>query len=355
MKHIKGISDFKVNEEVNFKKLWSDYKGYLIAIGLIAGISNYRDIKTTMGVDFRDDEISNIINDIKYRPEGDKRVLVNNIKKDLIKHIENIDMSESRKDKVIKDINDIKISILPKRYMNALRDKDLDAIGVHFPYVNYENGKIESAIVLNGDFFNYNIFSDNDKRLQRATIIHELWHMIDNSLAKTDKDKFLRYSDIIDLYKLLDKDIVTRTPAGEKKLERKLDKFLGLRKKFNKNNVTDTRKKEILKEYIMGNIDYMSSPSEVYARFHGLKQWLVDNGYMKSTNDNIKKEYLLKILETESLIDDTNNQRLDFFELIFFMNIDIDDVNSLDDEETIKYMNSLVTNFRDFDKTKRDA
>lgn len=357
MKYIKGINDFdSVNEEINLKKVWSDYKGYMIALGLIYGISHYRDIKTLLGVDFRSDEISNVINDIKYRPEGDKKVLVDNIKTDLIAHVESLDINEDRKKKVIEDIKNIKISILPKRYMNALRDKDMDAIGVHFPFVNYENGKIESAIVLNGDFFNYNIFSDDDKRLQRSTITHELWHMIDNSLAKTDKDKFLRYSDIMDLYKLLDKDIVTGTPEGKKKLEKKLDKFLDIREKFKKNNVPNSRKKEILKNYIMGNIEYMSSPSEVYARFHGLKQWLVDNGYMKSTNDSIKKEYLLKILETESLIDDTNEQRLDFFELIFFMKIDISDIEaSSDDDETIEYMNSIVANYKDFDKTKRDA
>ena len=351
MKYIKSVEEFNsINEELNIKGIWKEYKSYLIAIGLIAGVSNYTNIKATLGFELNQSEISKIVNDIEYEPEGDNKKMVDDIRKKLIAYVKyNDKIEESRKPKLIKDIQDIRISIPPKRFANAIgRSK---VIGVHFVYIDYPTNVVKNAVVLNADFFEDGFFSKSDNDLKITTTIHELFHFIDFKLNQ--KEKMGYYSDVLDLSTLLDMDIVTGNPSGKKKLSDKIYKFIKLQGGEGMSDAKLKHHHDQMMSILDGNMKYISDPAEVFARYHGLKMWMYDYGMIESPNDSISKDDIIEIMSKYNLIDMYKKQQIDFFELLFLMKIDFD--KEVKDDESLKGFNSMVANYKDFDNKKRDV
>ncbi len=366
MKHIKNIKDFEaINEEIGLKKIWKDWKGYLIALGVVAGISNYTNIKALLGGKLQNEEISDIVNDIENVPTGRNKILIDSIKTSLIDYIKsNKEITPSRRDSVIQAVNNVKIAIVPDRFAKGISGGDI--IGCHFNYVDYSipfDSKqdiyhyLREGIILNDKFFNDGIFVKSDDDVKKLAISHELWHLVDSNLGKVKGKEFDRYSDMLDLAKVLDKDIVTMTPSGKNKFDKKVKEFVKIRKSIGefKSRSTDKVADEV-KNILLGDMKYISDPAEVYVRYHGLKMWLYRKGYINSIDDNINKEHIMKALKDDDLINNFNNQHFDFFQLLFILNIDITDEKDTEgDIESLKNINSIVTNYREFDKTKRDA
>ena len=182
MKYIKDIESFEyLNEELNFRKMWGDYKGYLITIGLLAGISNYTNMKALAGYKLSHSEISNIVNDVSYKPDGKNKILVDTIKLNLIEYIKSSDkIDDYKKSSIVKSIDSLSIVIAPDRFADGIAEDNV--IGVHFMYIDYPTKKIKNAIVLNADKFNDGLFSKSDNKTKVSTVIHELWHFIDFKL-----------------------------------------------------------------------------------------------------------------------------------------------------------------------------
>lgn len=349
MKYIKNIENFEyLNEELDFRKMWGDYKSYLITIGLLAGISNYTNIKALAGYKLSHSEISNIVNDVNYKPSGENKVLVDTIKLNLIDYIKSSNKIEgSKKSSIIKAIDSLSIVIAPDRFADGIAQGNV--IGVHFLYIDYPTKKIKNAIVLNGDAFNGGLFSGSDDKTKVTTLIHELWHFIDAKLYTNNKsEKYGYYSDILDISELLDMDIVSYNDLGKKRLEKKIEII------FKRRGMKNTKKgKKYLASLIVENRKYITSPEEVFARFHSMKMWMFRNGIIDSPTDNITKDDIIKIIDDYDIVDLFAKQNIDFFELLFYMKIDFNSEN--DDSENLKGFNQIVSNYNDFNKNKRNV
>ena len=92
------------------------------------------------------------------------------------------------------------------------------------------------------------------------------------------------------------------------------------------------------------NNEYRSSPSEFYVRFHGLKKWMIDNGYLKDMNYQITQEKLIKVFNDKNASKAFFDFKIDFFEILFYMNVDMTGKTKSD----VSKANSIVANYNDF-------
>ncbi len=89
-------------------------------------------------------------------------------------------------------------------------------------------------------------------------------------------------------------------------------------------------------------LKYLTSPHEVYARFHGLKRFLLKNGYIHSMNDKITQQHIIDLTAYPRFL--KNMADFDFFELIFYLNIDFTGKT----ESDMTKANSIVANYNDY-------
>ena len=92
------------------------------------------------------------------------------------------------------------------------------------------------------------------------------------------------------------------------------------------------------------NMDYLKSSSEIYVRFHGLKRWMIQNGYLMDMNDVITQEKIIQILSDTKIITTANKYNLDFVELLFYLDVDFTGKELHD----FKKVNSIVANYTDY-------
>lgn len=357
MKHIKYRNEL-INEKIDFKK----WRNYLIAIGIGASIGAYMhkdEYKDIMAKKRRYDNMINVINDINSTPTDSQRVYIDSIKSSIIKQTEsNNKLTQAQKDKVISELKDIKIVMASQKDINSFKkSEDLTASASYLRYTDID-GTLRKVILVSED------------RLRKNSIFlsHELFHLVDDILGNDTQE----YSKLIEITKLLDKDIVTKTPEGLKKMDRKMRFFLKQTLSNPKNRVdNDKNNKEYkpkkdkpltreqlialkekviksLKDEVYENKDYMTSPAEMYARYSGLKHWLLKNGIIKDINEPITKKIIID-LYSEDLIKLLLNDEIDFYNLIFFLNIDpTEEVQSQEETEVLRKMNTIATNFSDY-------
>jgi hypothetical protein len=89
---------------------------------------------------------------------------------------------------------------------------------------------------------------------------------------------------------------------------------------------------------------YLTSPAEVYVRFHGLKRWMIKNGYLKDMNDLITQEKIIQVLGDERIIREHGPYDLDFIEFLFYLDVDFTGKEPHD----LKKVNSIVANYTDY-------
>lgn len=190
------------------------------------------------------------------------------------------------------------------------------------------------------------------------TILHELRHLVDDLLVDGRKE----YSELSNIIDILDKDIVLRNEAGETKIRKKVNDYIDI---MVKNTVApeylnSKRVKEIsnkLKDRYFNIIfldkstmDYLTSSSEIYARFHGLKRWMIKNGYLKDMNSKITQDIIIDMMQDKQFLNPEIINK-DFFQLIFYMDVDFTGKTKSD----VSKLNSIVTNYRDYISNEKPA
>lgn len=344
-------------EIINEKNAFTNWKNYVIALGLTVfiignGISNKIEEKKE-----RLENIYLLVNDINYKPSNEQQKYLDRIRMEIINDIKiNNRISESDKESVIAEINNIKIIIVSKDNLDKISDKDIAAC-----YIAYSDANLVKQKV---------IFIDKTQIIDSSiTLKHELYHLVDNILGKGNG----YYSQITDIVSILDKDIITKTPLGIKKLEDKLNFFI-TRDRRTKAEIDSVRKasvnriekttqsperlailKKVLindfKALIYSNTEYIIDPSEVYVRYNGLRQWLLKANYIKDINEPITKKIIIDIFSSNDIIEDIMSDRMDHFELLFFLNINPRIETQTEEEtNTLKKINSIVTNYSDYNK-----
>lgn len=348
-----------ITEKIEFKK----WRNYVLGIGVAFAILTYKldqakgeaDKKQTE-LDIRYNNLMNIINDINNTPTESEKIYLDQVKSEIIEEIKSSNkINRIDKEKVLKEIQNIRIIITSHKNINSVTDRGSNACYLRYVDTDETEKKI---ILVSRDRLNTN----------SVFVSHEIYHLVDNILG----DKKSYYSEISQIVDILDKDIITKTPAGIKKVEDKINFFIKNTKKNTKksdtipNTIKTSKAKskiteeEILKlrteivtslkNLIYASKDYMIEPSEVYVRYHGMKRWLLKNGYIKSVNDTITKKIIIDLFSTD-LLENLGNDEIDYFELLFFLNIDpTNEAESQDESETLKKMNSIATNYSDYVK-----
>jgi hypothetical protein len=91
------------------------------------------------------------------------------------------------------------------------------------------------------------------------------------------------------------------------------------------------------------NMDYLTSSSEIYVRFHGLKRWMIRKGYLKDMNSEITQDIIIKMMQSDDFYD-LNTSKKDFFQLLFYMDVDFTGKTKSD----MTKANSIVANYTDY-------
>ena len=344
MKYIKSKEDYLINEKIEIS-----WKELIIGLGIIYGINHYFGEERLPRMSGK--EIDKTISDINNVPSKEEDAFIKKIREDLISDIETTNNLDSiRKNKVISVINSIKFVCVDTKTMEIIGENK----GTMACYFRHFNEKMQpvSAIIV------------DRKRLSSlgasSIIIHELRHLVDDVLAGEPFDSE-DYSEFINIVDILDKDIVLGTQIGKKRLKQKIDFYsknlveLAIGGKIEDVKSEEGRKevREVEDQFrnnFIGmfddekNIKYLTSPAEIYVRFHGLKRWMIKNGYLKDMNDQITQEKIIQILGDEKLIKEHGKYDLDFFEFLFYLDVDFTGKEPHD----FKKVNSIVANYTDY-------
>ena len=267
----------------------------------------------------KEKSIEGIIYDLDNIPNKKENLIILKVKEDLVSDINLTKKIDSiRKIKIISIINNIKFISVDKEELETISNEK-EIMACYFRHYNKRSEEVRFIII------------DKDKLNSlgvNSVIIHELRHLVDDVLY----DDIDKYSEFINIENILDKDIVLRTPKGEKKLKEKIDIYTKLLVRITINSTNDKKilskvenefKDELIKLFNdKRNNDYITSPEEIYVRFHGLKKWMVKKGYLKDINDEITQDKIIKVLNDKSIIEEHNKYNLDFFELLFYLDFD---------------------------------
>jgi len=307
----------QTNEELINEKI--SWRGVIYGLCIAAMIKHYFPGKKKL----TKQEMHEIITDIDNRPTGKESILIKNVKTSLINDI----MSENnldtiQKNKLVNKINTIPFISVDKETIELVSGSE-GTLGCYFVYL--DGLKLVKVILVN----NERLTSDTSFS---ETILHELRHLVDNTLSN-DSDK--EYSELSNIIEILDKDIIVGNKEGQRKLKEKINIFV---KKVaynileDKSRINSPKVKEVIKDlekdyygiiYLdKEKMDYLTSPGEIYVRFHGLKRWMIKNGYLKDMNDQITQDMIIKMLD-DPKVSDKNFINKDFFQILFFLNIDL--------------------------------
>ena len=308
------------------------WKNFLIGLGIVVGLNysmnrlNSDKTNTTT--------ITELVNDVNNQPSESDYMTINTIKGNLINDINSEkNLDKSKKIKVINDINDIDFIFISTDAMESFDHKN--TLGCYFTYMTNDN-KYKKVILID----------KNRLKDTSPTIYHELRHLVDESIG--DKIEYSKSSEIV---KLLDKDIVSGSEIGKKKLKDKVTLFINNKVKLKKGKVRTAEINSKVNDLIgnimnilLDNQKYKCSPNEIYVRFHGMKRFMIDNGYLKDMNDEITQDMIIRLSNDSRFMDGLLSEKIDFFELVFYMNVDLTGKTKSD----MTKANSIVMNYADF-------
>ena len=337
MKYIKTIDDYSINEELNLKISW---KQIIIGLCIFAAYKHYfpDKKKLTLG------EMNRIISDIDSKPTVQEKSIIDKIKNSLIADInQETGISEDKKKKLLNGINTIPFIMVDTETITYITDNE-NTLGCYFGYMDKVRNKLVTVILVDRSRVKGGVgFSE--------TLLHELRHLVDDLLTDGRND----YSELSNIVDMLDKDIVLRNKEGEKKLRNKVNDYIDIMVKNTvvPEDLNSPRVKELsdkLKdEYFdvifldKGKMDYLTSSAEIYARFHGLKRWMIKNGYLKDINSEITQDIIINMMQDKRFL----NPRIidkDFFQILFYMDVDFTGKTKSD----MTKANSIVTNYTDY-------
>lgn len=339
MKYIKTINDYdNVNEELNIS-----WRQLLIGIGIMCTLRYYlKDSKITTK------QSDKIIYDISNRPTAKEEVLISKFKQDLVNDILSTNKLDTiTKDLIISKIKEIRFVCVDTETMEFIGGEK----GVMACYIRHfdERGNKVKAIIVDKQQLN--------ALGSEQVVIHELRHLVDDIMS----DKDVPYSEFTNIVDILDKDIVLQNDKGKKRLQKKIDFYskelveIAIKTKISdiKNpegkkvalDAVDNFKEEFQTMFDdKHTADYLTSPAEVYVRFHGLKRWMIQNGYLTDMNDVITQDKIIQILADTRILTTGSKLNLDFVELLFYLDVDFTGKELHD----MSKANSIVVNYTDY-------
>jgi hypothetical protein len=320
MKHIKTLNEYEMINEGNIT-----WKHLLIGLGVVYTLNTIKDEYSSKPM--TNSDISLVINNIDSKPTAFESLYIEKVRKVLIDDINSTNkMSESSK---IKSINEVNI------------------LGCYFRYI--DNKKIIKVIFLDRARFleTNNSLEDNslDENGISRTILHELRHLVDDVTGSHNNS----YSEMNNVVDILDQDIISNSEKGKIKLRENVKNYVigSVKGQVDFNN---KRISKLVEEYIddilsdIGDekyVLYITSPAEVYARFHGMKRWMIRHNYIENMNSEIKQEHLIRLIKDPDFL---NNTSLDFYNLIFYLKVDL----SGKTKSNMDKENSIVANYTDY-------
>lgn len=344
MKYIKNIDEYSINEELSIKIGW---KEIIVGLCLFVAYKNYFPAKTkiTLG------EMNKIINDIDSKPILKEKNTIDGIKNSLVLDIKQDNkISEDKKKKLIEGIYNIPFVMVDTETITLITGNE-KTLGCYFGYMDTVRNKMVTMILVNRETIKLGVHFNE-------TILHELRHLVDDLLVDGRKE----YSELSNIIDILDKDIVLRNKEGERKLRSKVNDYVDIMVQ----RTVDTKKLDYpevkqlakdIKEYYFNiiyldkkNMDYLTSSSEIYVRFHGLKRWMIKKGYLKDMNSEITQDIIVKMMQSKELYD-LNTAKKDFFQLLFYMDVDFTGKTKSD----VSKLNSIVANYKDYISNEKPA
>ncbi len=343
MKYIRNIDNYSINEELDLKIGW---KQIIIGLCIFATYKHYfpnkKDI--TLG------EMNSIVSDIDSKPMIKEKNAIDVIKNSLVLDIKQDNkIPTDKKKKLIEGIYNIPFVMVDTETITLITGKE--TLGCYFGYMDSVRNKMVTMILVNRESVKLGVDFNE-------TILHELRHLVDDLLVDGRKE----YSELSNIIDILDKDIVLRNEEGERKLRNKVNDFVNImvKKKVGpeKINLPEVKRltKDIKEDYFKvifldkKDMDYLTSSSEIYVRFHGLKRWMIEKGYLKDMNSEITQDIIVKIMQSEDFYD-INTAKKDFFQLLFYMDVDFTGKTRSD----VSKLNSIVVNYKDYISNEKPA
>jgi hypothetical protein len=151
----------------------------------------------------------------------------------------------------------------------------------------------------------------------KNTLTHELFHYVDFLTGNWSKIN----ANTINL--IIDKENLTK--------EKLFNKLVLILLKKNPDEIRDQGTYDALREVsdrVYNEIDYYTSPKEMYARFQNLRQFMFKKGYLDSINSDITKESLIKLLEDRSLYKEIEGDK-DIIPLLMIIKFNTSDLNKI--------------------------
>ena len=343
MKYIKSSEEYSINEKIEIT-----WKELLVGLGIIYGINHYSSDELPK---MSTKDIDSVIVDINNAPTKQEDSFIRSIRQELINDIKSTNNLDSiKKQDIISAISDINFVCVNTETMEII-GRDRGIMAFYFRHFN-ENGQELRVVIV--DKKRLNSLGEN------SIIIHELRHLVDDILSEDSLDNS-EYSEFTNIVDILDKDIVMQTPVGKKRLKEKIDFYskklveLAIGNKIDSIESEQGRRVAIESEKKFSNNflsmfdnkkdrEYLTSPAEVYVRFHGLKRWMIKNGYLKDMNDQITQDKIIQVLNNPDLVKDINKYDLDFMEFLFYLDVDFTGKVPHD----LKKVNSIVANYTDY-------
>lgn len=173
-----------------------------------------------------------------------------------------------------------------------------------------------ACIILNKDALS----SLNSKQLQN-TITHEFFHYVDFLIGNDGQEWSKVNEKTIEL-------IINRSKLSKEDL---FDRISLLMLKKHSNKIKDKGTYETLYYFVdevYYNIEYYTSPDEVYARFQNLREFMFKKGYIDNINAYITKESLTKLLGDNKLLEEIDANK-DIIPLLMIIKFNTDDLNKI--------------------------
>lgn len=336
MKYIKSSEEYSINEELDLKIGW---RQIIIGLCIFAAYKHYFPDREKITLS----EMNRIVADVDNKPTIQERIIIDKIKNSLVTDInQETGISEDKKRKLLNGINTIPFIMVDTETIGFITGNE-NTLGCYFGYMDKVRNKLVTVILVDRSRVKGISFSE--------TLLHELRHLVDYLLTDGRKD----YSELSNIVDMLDKDIVLRNKEGEKKLRNKVNDYVNIMVKnsVDPEDLGSPRVKELsdnLKdEYFdaifldKSKMDYLTSSAEIYARFHGLKRWMIKNGYLKDINSEITQDIIINMMQNKQFFDPKIINR-DFFQLLFYMDVDFTGKTKSD----MTKANSIVANYTDY-------
>lgn len=284
-------------------------------------------------------ETNPINSDMSNYPNKEQRILIDSVRSEFIKDIEiSTKLNDNEKDILINGM--LKIQV----YVEDLKSKN-------GKYVNYEGIYINNPCVKHGNSKYIVVDESIFKRDYRYVLLHEFKHYVDNLLIYDDST-YSTWSEKYHIKRVLNQKILDDNYYSYYTLR---DKIRHISKYSQLGNVyadslpeLNNKYKEILEDKLLLTMlrskNYITSNSEVYVRLYIMKKWLIDNGQMKNINEPITEDHIMYILLRNPIDLGVNvDTDIQFFELFFFLDIDINmdkaeiTINNSNDLNNIKF------------------